>query len=117
MNQKDYKEIAGIMQKNLIEDVDLGFKEGRQNCFDDKIIKDLADYFEKKLEYLYYNKVYDRKIKVKCSTCSFIYTKWADEKLNYTVDGSQCKCKPNFIVIEEIKFNKTQFLKDCGVEK
>lgn len=48
-------------------------------------------------------KGYDRKIKVKCFTCGYVYTKWADKMLNYTVDGTECNCKPNFYILKELK--------------
>ena len=47
----------------------------------------------------------------------YIYSKWANEKFDYTVDGTQCKCEPNFTIIEEIRpFDRKQFLKECAVE-
>lgn len=54
-------------------------------------------------QYKHRGKIYDRKIKVKCYHCGKIYTKWADEKLNHTLDGSECKCKPFFLILKEIK--------------
>lgn len=48
MNREDCKEIAKIIKKTIIEDVDLGFKEGNQNVLDLPLfIKLLADYFER----------------------------------------------------------------------
>lgn len=45
LTKKNFERIAEIIKKYTIEDVDLGFKEGNQNCIDDKIIFELADYF------------------------------------------------------------------------
>ncbi len=53
-------------------------------------------------------KVYDRKITVRCYTCGKVYTKWADTMLNFCLDGTECKCKPNFCIIAESKPLKTQ---------
>ena len=64
---------------------------------------DIKEVKEKEMTKKFYNKVYDRKIKVECNTCKKIYTKWANEKLDHTADGTECKCKPNFTILEEIK--------------
>ena len=75
MNQKDFKEIAGIIKNTQYED-ELGLDYNSS-----KIIHNLADYFEKE----------------------------ENKRVEYARKNLPLPTKKS-------KFNKKQFLKDCGVE-
>ncbi len=92
MNQKDYKEIAGILKEHFEENENDRKSINDDRCNDvDKYINTisiiLADYFER--EYKNKFKEFDNSIPT----------------------------QESFIKLKNIKFHRQQFLKDCGVKE
>ena len=90
MNQKDYKEIAGIIKLYLSD------REAVDKQIKSFLVEKLADYFER-----------EDKVCSNCKTPNMILIKNLPEGLRYKCNGC--------LFFHKLKFNKKQFLKDCGV--
>ena len=89
MKQKDHKEIAGIISVYITT--------FEKPIYFNSLCKDLANYFER-----------EDKICSNCKTPNMKLIKNLPEGLRY-------KCN-ECLFFHKLKFNKKQFLKDCGVE-
>ncbi len=95
MNQKDYKEIVRILKK--------ASNKGKviRTIIIQTIVNDLADYFERE----------DKR----CSRCNEPLVEWNIPP--WDKNTLACKNKKfDAPMVSKRKFNKKQFLKDCGIK-